>query len=82
MDVDKVLTRIDSIASNITPTGRKLGVVPVLGTAFVKIKFVDNKPGEVPSELNQHFTSFPVAQRAINVYLTKFWDLSDNQRKK
>lgn len=78
----KVLVRGDAVASNLTPTGRKLGVVPVPGTALVRIKFIDGKPGELPSELQQNFTSFPIAQRAINTYLNKFWDTSDKQAKK
>jgi len=81
-DTVKVLSREDSIAKNITPTGRKLGVVPVPGTALVRVKYVDNKQGDLPAELNSPFTGFHYAQKAIHAYLTRFWNKSDNATKK
>lgn len=81
-DTVKVLCRADALASNTTPTGRKLGVVPVPGSALVRIKFVDGKPGDLPDELLAPFTGFHYAQKAIYAYLTKFWDKSDKASNK
>jgi hypothetical protein len=79
---DKPLTREYGLAHNITPTGRKLGIVAVVGTGSCRIKFVDSKPGDLPEELSGLFTGFPFAQKTLNKYLNRFWDTSDKATKK
>ena len=77
-----ILDRQSAVSHNVSPTGRKLGVVPIVGTASWRIKFVDGIPGEISSELQGTYTSFSRAQQAINMYLEKFWNKSDLAGKK
>lgn len=77
MEGVNILERHSAVSNNTSPTGRKLGAVPIIGTASWKIKFVDGIPGEVPADLQGVYTSFTRAQKAINAYLEKFWDKSD-----
>ena len=74
---NEVLTREKAIPEGVTPTGRKLGVFPVKGTALYEIKYVDNKPGSIPFEYDGFYTGLIHAQRDLDRFLGKLWDASD-----
>lgn len=76
-----VLTRDKAVSQNILPTGRKVGVTPVRGTAFVSIGYVDGKPGKVPDEYQGMYTGIAQAQKDINKFVNELWNVSDNATK-
>lgn len=84
MAVDPKEVLLDSnkaIMENLTPFGRKLGIVmdDPNGMALYRIKFVDNKQGEVPSELSGRWTTLAQCKNDLHGYLRKVWAFSDAQ---
>ena len=73
-----VLTREYGIANYMTPTGRKLGIMPEEWNAtLLKIAFVDERPGDLPDRLKGHYTKRVLAERVLDAYIQEFWDTSD-----
>lgn len=72
-----VITREPSIADNVLPTGRRLGVVPVRNTAMYQINYVDGKGGELPDDYKGRFTSIRYAQNELSRFVASLWDVSD-----
>jgi hypothetical protein len=79
---DEVLTREVGIRNNVLPTGRKLGVVPDRQHGLFWIRWIDGKQGGIPDEIASAWTSPARAQEAIQNYVTRFWNISDNSTKK
>jgi hypothetical protein len=79
---DEVLTRKKGLREGIMPTGRKLGVVPDRQMALHWVQYVDGKGGTLPYELQGSFTGRMKAQQALDEFLVKFWDISENASRK
>jgi len=77
----EVLTRQEAIGKDLLPTGRKVGVVSVPGTAMLKIAFLDG-PGTLPDKYAGKFTSRIRAGVEMKKYLAEFWDVSDAATRK
>lgn len=79
----EILNRATAIPNHISPTGRKFNVFPwEPNPGLWEIKFDDNKPGELPTELrDMKYTGKNRALAELHKYLTKFWDMSDSKNK-
>lgn len=77
MDDKEVLTKEYGIANDTTPTGRVLGILPIVGGRLCEIKFADGKPGTLPPEVSGKFTSVRFARDTLTRYVTGFWEFSD-----
>jgi hypothetical protein len=75
----QVLTRSTALPKNILPTGRQVGVVPVRGSKFYELSYVDGKPGTLPKEYQSRYTGIRYAENELKRFVTDFWDLSDKQ---
>lgn len=78
----EVLTRDKAIPDNILPTGRKVGPIPVRGTAFFTIGYVDGKAGKVPEEYQGNYTGIRQAEKDIKRFVRELWDVSDKAQSK
>lgn len=78
VDPNMTVVRDYSLANNISPTGRKLGIVKVANTSLYRIGFVDDRPGKLPDEMgDEKFTRTDIAQEYLTRYLKKLWEESD-----
>lgn len=72
----------EGIKKNTTATGRVLGVVPVPGTSFCRIAYVDKKEGRIPDKWAGKYTSAGYAQRDIETFVAETWDVAEENVKK
>jgi hypothetical protein len=77
MDENELLVREKAAPLNITPTGRKLGVIPVKGSNMYRVAFVDGKAGDLPDAYAGKYTALHYATAAMKDYVSKFWDQSE-----
>lgn len=82
MEENEVLTKDKGLKENLLPTGRKLGIVLVPGTSLYRIKFVDNKQGDVPQEYSGKYTSRVYAEKDLKDYVESFWTMSESVSQK
>lgn len=73
----EVLTRDKAVPKGILPTGRTIGIKAIKGSGLFEIKYIDDKPGDVPDKYAGKYTGLTQATRHMNEFLNDFWDLSD-----
>ena len=78
----EVLTRDKAEPQYILPTGRTVGPIPVRGTAFYTIGYVDGKPGKVPEEYQGNYTGIRKAEKDVQRFVRDLWDVSDKAQTK
>lgn len=76
-DAPDLLERTTAITNNTTPTGRELGVVMNREYGLFRIRYVDNKPGDLPNNLNGLYTKHEYAASALRNYIREMWDMND-----
>lgn len=75
--MEDVLNRDQAMQENMTPTGRKLGVVLEKQFGLYRVEYIDKKGGELPAEFKGRFTKSMYARQAIDRYLKDMWDMND-----
>lgn len=80
---DVLLDSKEAIKRNMTPFGRKLGVVmdDPGGYPYYRIKYMDDKQGgSLPDELSGRWTSLFMCTNDLRGYLMRLWSFSDLQK--
>lgn len=83
-EANEVLTKDLALHNNVAPNGRKFRTAPVKsGHSLFTIEYADDKGGRLPDELTATvFTSVTLAQDYLRQWLTRFWNMSDEQAAK
>jgi hypothetical protein len=82
-DPNILLNRQLAMQQGYTPTGRKVGIVPLSGYNLYKVMFVDSKPGPKDvTDIDGMFTRAEYAKDALDEYLEKMWNMSDAATRK
>lgn len=67
--------------SNITATGRVVGIVKVPGTAFLRLAYADNKQGNVPFKYAGIYTSVKMAEFARDEFVRETLEVAEEHNK-